>query len=379
MNLLNTLKRIFHLIVLSLIMVACSNSDDLVNEETVPDVLDITVLGDSENQIYEYTLNNGVISNEVNLTASLGLPATLERFDVDYPFVNFIELTENENNFNLYQKNLVTGEQLTVETICGELVGSQLAYQPIISQNKIGLFFYQFNGGGYPDFTLKILDKTTGSCEELFIGNGGFLAYRDTLVYQDRLLLIFQVGEDQFKLLKINLQTSAIEDELTFDTNFWGTINNDLLYLLLDNSQLVSYNLSDFSFEAATAVNFELTLANGLNRSQIFGDELEVFIPYQQPSIFEGAPGTISLTTGQLVRGNNNYLNNVKERLEFELSSAIDFTTFNTDIETNTVVFGFRKLSTNQTEKGGVAFGNFDGEITQIVELPEVPFSIIKN
>ena len=77
-------------------------------------------------------------------------------------------------------------------------------------------------------------------------------------------------------------------------------LNGTDIYLFFpDNSQQI-YEAANFNLISSAFINLDVTISNGLNKPQVNGEEVEVFIPYQQPSIFEGAPGTISLISGDL-------------------------------------------------------------------------------
>ena len=369
-----------NLVLLSVILFsACSNDD---NSNLVPqtNLQDLIVLTNNDNsEIFEQRIVNGALVSSANLTTDLGLPSVLERFDINFPFVSFIEADEAENDFNIYQKNIVSGQIFNDSDICSNLQNGALSYHPILSDNYIGIFYFEFNGNDFPDFYLRVLDKETGLCSVIFLGTGGFQAYTDTLVLEDILFLKIKVDDNEYKLLRIDLSTNVITNELSFNSNFAGVLNGTDMYLFFpDNSQQV-YEVANLNLVSSEFINLDVTISNGLNKPQVNGEEVEVFIPYQQPSIFEGAPGTISLVSGDLIKGDGNYLFQVKETLELELSSAIDFTTFSIDIASNTVIYGYKKLSTTENNTGGIAYGNFEGEIFEIVELGQEPFGIIIN
>ena len=193
------------------------------------------------------------------------------------------------------------------------------------------------------------------------------------------LFLKFQIAQSTFKLLKINLESQNIEEELTFDTNFLGTIADNYVYLFFLNNQQQVREFSSLGFVDSSSLDFNAYIIDGFRLAQIYGDEMEVFINYTQPSLFTGAPGTVSLSTAQIVKGDNTYLFNAKAAIEAQIDGAIVFTSFETDIASNTVIYAFRKIMANQDDTGGLAFGTFDGDISDVYEFNDVPFQIIKN
>ena len=160
-------KSNLNLYILSVLLLfsACSNDD---NSNLVPEtnLQDLIVLTNNDNsEIFEQRIVNGALVSNANLTTDLGLPSVLERFDINFPFVSFIEADEAENDFNIYQKNIVSGQIFNDSDICSNLQNGALSYHPILSDNYIGIFYFEFNGNDFPDFYLRVLNKETGLCE----------------------------------------------------------------------------------------------------------------------------------------------------------------------------------------------------------------------
>lgn len=372
-------KPIITLSFLFLVIFSCSDSENNDDSSPTSNFSNIVVFSNDDSNIYQSDILNQQNSENINLSSLYNLTVNLTQIEQNQDLVSIFERDFLNNNFNIYQYDVNSEETFILDQFC-EVNNPESIFFPVATKLKLVMFTLQPGNNGFFNHKLKVYNKVTGICSEIELGNGIITQY-ETIVDNENLYVKLRIENNQYKLLKINLNINTVEDELIFDDNFWATtINNELIVGISNNQQKV-YNKSNFEFLSNTSINFAVNFVNKLFNSKIHGDEIEVYIPYAQPGTISGAYGTLNLSTGEFVRGNNGYMYDVFQTLNAEFvvpntSGGIGITTSAISLSTNEVIVGFRIFTSDNSLIGGIAYCDFDGNVNEVFELDSVPFHI---
>lgn len=371
------MKKLNFYIILIILLYSCSNSESGENNLNNFIQKDITIIAKNNNQFYQIDiLNNSENINTTNLSETLGIENNYRVLNTSPSLITFFK--SGGYNFPVFQKNIITSEIYTLNQYCG-LDSQEGLLFPTNSNKKLILFTYEpyEDNGSVVNIFIRIYNKQTENCEKLLIGPGLIDSQRSTIVNDENIFVYYINEENKYVIVKINLNTNQIEEELVFDNAFRATLSDNNLHIFFYNNEYEIYNTSNFEL-----INKSTLDVSGINESSGFfethfsGNEMLFKFYYAQPSTISYGPATIDLTTGEVTRGFGNHLFDIKRNLEDQLKASIGITTYNVELQNNLIIIGIRINNVNGNS-GGIVYSNFEGKILEIVELDFEPSKII--
>ncbi len=373
------MKKLYFYLTLIILSFGCSNSD--LDENNLNSTLqkDITIIAKENNQYYQIdVLNNSKNIITTNLSETLGIEYPYLVLNTSPSLISFFKMAGN--SFPVFQKNIITSETYIRNQFC-DLDSQEGRNFPTNSDKKLILFTYEYNENSISNADIinnfiRIYDKQTENCVKLLIGSGELYSRKSTIVIGENIYVYYTNKERKPEIVKINLITNKIEEELIFDNIFRATISDNELHIF-SNGEHEIYNTLNFEMISKSSLNLNNLLGYpGLFETSFKDNEMLIDLPYAQPSPVEYGPATIDLTTGEIIKGLENNLLDVWRDLGDHLKASVGITTYSVDLKSNLIVIGFEKIS-QYNKSGGVVYSNFKGEILKIVELEFIPNKII--
>ncbi|NND15191.1 MAG: hypothetical protein HKN89_02560 [Eudoraea sp.] len=371
-------KYILPVLCIYFLFLSCTNDDTPLQVDIAPTIAhDITVISGSDTAVYEYNIlqENDVVSM-TNLTTTFGLSPSFTYLTTTTNKLTFY--TNALNSFDVFQKDIGNSNVRIFPDICDEMAGETHYIARNSDENIIQI------GEGLsttsapdPEIFVKFYDPQLMSCQRVAAGNGFLASQRGLLIYEETLYMAYQDSEsDQYVLVKIDLESQERIADIRFDNPFTIAVNENLeLHFFFDDSTYAIYDATSFELISESTFNDNSFLgSDGLFDTNFWDNGILVNISYPQPSEISTGPAVMDLESGDLVRGNDSFLFEVRDKLITELGYEIFFTTYEVNLQTGAVVCGFLRAGQGV---GGVVYTNFNGEILKVVEVEGIPGKIV--
>ncbi|WP_037320440.1 hypothetical protein [Salegentibacter sp. Hel_I_6] len=368
-------------ILIIILLFSCSTQDDAeeVDQPTSgqdnPVPFDITAIAKSKDSIYQIDiLENNEEIEVINLSQSLDLPLDIYRNFTDDFSVTFVNI-EN-GNYEFWQKDVRSGTSKNSSPICSLSEYEGVRFVKTDSE-KIGVVTVFNEENNVIKNYLNIYDHVTSSCNRFYIGDF-YIQHRNyTQIYKDRFYLYSsEPDQSQHSLSIFNIDTGEQIERITSETEFRVTMNDEQLFLMFINGQYSTYNLDDLSLEKEGQTNNQyLHHSLGIQKRDFKDNKMVFDFTYPQPSPLASAPAIYDWTTNEITKGGNFYLADAKRALEDDRSLSFNLTKVKVNLDSEILVAGYEDV--RDTNKGGVVYLNFDGEIILDIPLDYAPYEII--
>ncbi|MBT8304262.1 MAG: hypothetical protein KJP09_07310, partial [Bacteroidia bacterium] len=216
---------LFILYISSCLFFACSEIDDGENEANIP--VDVTVLGRNSNSVFQVDIVEGTTTTYSNLTESLGVPFNGRLMDLNnyesllgYHFPNLVD-----NGYTVWEKNIDTSIGTVYNGFCNE-TSIETPYFPQVAEDYITVFTAELISTGNRMLNLRIFNKDLDLCSKTSIGIADQFQLLTRLIVDDKILTYHFDSLGQAIITKIDLNTGAVEGQLTFDSGGAATVRN---------------------------------------------------------------------------------------------------------------------------------------------------------
>ena len=280
---------------------SCSQNDDSIPQSQVP--VNITVLGTDLSSILQTNIDEGTSVTTFDLTNDLGVN----------PNSILMDLHNYENTFGLYfpppfvadytvwEKNVHTNEGIVYNDFCVEST-IETAYFPQVSDDYITVFTAELISTGNRILNLRIYNKTLGFCTKTSIGVSDQFQQLSRLIAGNSILTYHFNDQGQTVITKISLNTSAVEGQLTFETEGAATVRGDKLYFypISGDIRQISYDLSTLQLIGPASFSINPFLGTGLFKTESQGNSILIDGNYNQPFEFATFPALLDQETGDI-------------------------------------------------------------------------------
>ena len=365
-----------NLVKLSLIIFLfnCCSDSDSGNDSGDIFQKDLTIIAQDNSHLFQIDiLNRASNITTTNLTETLGVKKDYNFIKQTGSLISFFTL--NNNNYSVFQKNILTSEIYSNDQIC-TLDDRESKNIPAASNQKLILFTTEWDNADTYNF-LRIYDKETKNCVKLEINSGFINGNSATFVNGEMVYATYRNAEKRV-LIKINLLTNQIENELIFDSSFGATIRGEELHVFFLNKDYKVYNTSNFDLISSNTLQSNFEIPFGFFKTDFYNNEMLIDFLYPQPAPINQGPATVDLTTGEIVRGENTLLWDLRRKILADYQMDVSLLTYSVDLENNVVVCGYSlNYYPNVPDSGGIVYSNFEGEILKLVEFEYVPIKVI--
>lgn len=367
---MNLYKLIYALLVVGLF--GCSSDSDPVNPGPSNLILpDITTLYIDQNDdlVLQEVLNNGEDLILSNLTQELGVPFDYLFSRLDGSTLSFYD--KSPENYGIFERNLISGASNSISNVCDPSTGgiSVIAGR---SENKYVLITDSEN----PDeIFLRIMDKQSGDCIISSLGDGIIPGFNAAAIMGESLFFFKVVGGAQPILMKINLQNGQTEQQLFINEFRTITIDGNRLCVLFPDNSIQIFDTQNLvlSDSGNLGSNF-FDYSFGFDPGRVSGNEFFIEIPLPQPSLYSSSPAVVDMASGNIIKGGQQLIFDIRDNLEAELGESVELLSFDVDLQPGHLVYAFSVGSTAQI---GLLFTNFDAEILKITDLDERPYEVM--
>ncbi len=345
---------------------SCSQNDDTKPQTQIP--INITVLGTNQSSILQANIDEGTNVTNYDLTDNLGVD----------PNSILMDLHNYENTFGLYfpppfvgdytvwEKNVNTNEGIVYTDFCIEST-IETAYFPQVSDDHITVFTAELVSTNNRTLNIRIFNKALGFCTKTAIGLSDQFQQLTRLIAGNSILTYHINDIGQTVITKISLDTSAVEGQLTFETEGAVTVRGDKLYFypISGDIRQISYDLATFQLIGRSDFSVNLFLSAGLFKTESQGNSILIDGNYIQPFEFPTFPALFDQETGVMTQLTD--LAIIKAGLISYLDSdlAIDMSEdYTVDLNNNILIGSFILFNSNVTVvEYGVYYAKFSGEI----------------
>ena len=368
------MKKIFILILSYLLVFSCSND----NEESTPDnknLPEVTVISSVNNILYQQDVNpNSENVTVTNLTDAFGVEINYLSFNIYKSLVSFYQRLTS-NNFIL-QKNTTTNELYVHTGLCKE--PTETIIHVVSNYEKILVFTIEFDStkGLYVTY-MWIFDRTSESCERIFIGDFAFPSGGDNFYIDDKNILIGFRDDLLYKnkIINIDLNSAQVIASLEFEnTYFSATVIEDKLAVLFYQQENKVYDKNTLEpIEDPRFYNLSSTAIPIFFKSEIHNNKLYFDVQLAQPSPAAYTPGYIDLSNNELyLLDGYDLMAKYTEIYGYGFNSFDNHTSYP---KKNIAVFGF----TNNLDEHGLIYTNYEGEILKIIPLEHKVRYVLKR
>ncbi len=362
-------------------MFSCGSDDVVVDTDTTldPSLPNITAFAEVNSEILEVTLlNDQQRIRESNLTQTTGLTNDFVRLLQNAGLATFFTISGND--FEVHQLDILSGETLQFGGLC-QLDAEEGLNEPFASRSSIGFFTFEANpqNDAKPLNNLRISNQETQECSKTLIDAGELFGARAVRVVNNELLANFSTEENQFALVKIDLNTSEVVRRIEFTNPFRVVVNEGVMFIFFEDNTYQSYAQSDFGFLSAGSMGpIQFFEGYGFIDKQVVDAKLLVDVSYIQPSSIESGPGIYDLETNELLKGGDFFLLDVTTKIEQEIGEgSVRITRYLADIETELVICSYERV--DGSGEGGIVYTNFEAELLSHVPTTIAPEFLIRH
>lgn len=374
------MKREFALALLACaLLFACSNDDSNAGAEDISTQVshDITVVASSQTAIYQHDIpRDSDQATSVDLTSTFGLN----------PGFDFVQASENQltfytravESFDVLQKPILLNLAESFPDICVE-EDDETHFLGRNSNSKIVIIGVgsSTTGNPGPELFVKFFDRVSRTCTRMPVGNGFLSSQRGTQMVGNNLYLAYQDFESsQYVLVEIDLENEERRGDIRFDEPWTAAIDDGVAkHFFFDDETYEVYDAQTDELIAASTLDDKGVLGSeGILNTSFWENGLLVIISYPQPSAITLGPAVMDLSDGELTRGNDSFLFDVRDELTNLLGYDNFFVSYGVDLRSGTVVAGFVRAG---LEEGGIVYTNFNGDILKVVEFMGIPEQIV--
>ena len=240
--------------------------------------------------------------------------------------------------------------------------------------------YASFPGGGDPQFSLRILERSTGECRDLPVTDVNVSGIENYSIQGELMALYyFQAFTGTPLITLVNLRSASVEETLIVDENFQAaTFRGTDLWIFNKDASYLVYNTQSGNFIRSGSAPGLPAQGPGMFESRFDGDQMLVQYIYQQPSLFFAQPAVYDFDQSAIIQGGDPFLPELQERVERETGDRVLFGKFAVDLPTDTIALIY--VRGNGAAEGGVVLTNFSREWLEVIPLPYVPEQVeIRN
>jgi len=373
-------------ILLSLFVLGSCESDDENGEinliTQIPEI-DVSVISSDNTDIFQVDVNFGEEDfSRFNLTQELDLNNLFDDFDLNIDKTTITYGSSLGLNTQTGYKNLSTGNSGAISSYClVEDSMDEIRQVQFASGSESTLFFVYgvATANAFDTFFVRIFDKTTESCSELPVSENRTSLVQSYLVHENILALQYTDTETQLpEITCIDLMTKERINTFTLENTFRNaTMWDGLLYVFNTDNTFSILDLDSSEVVEGGSFNISILLGydDGLFKTVFAQSQMLYDLVYPQPSAISSGPAVYDFDTGGTINGDDFFLLTLLENAEQELNGFLVATTYVVDLESETVLLGYRR--DDNLGSGGIIYSNFSGDILDIVSLAQSPEEII--
>ena len=366
-------KNIFW-VVLTLIILGCSNDDNPIEEPEEVTIASFRVVGEDADNVYQYDYDGDIGSGElINLTEEIGvLPSflTLRQLDEFLSFYSF-----RDGAFSLAQRNYRNGASATYVDFYANGPNRSVAWG---TNTLTNVFFGYFGSGDSRVLAIQDVDLQNSQSQDLTIDFNINLLFQPVL-FEDKVYITYLDNEGNYKLTFYDTLGKTLGPIINF-----STIPISILIDAAGDVAVVKngitptleiYDSDDLLFKGANDLTFNTGFSPGpVDGAELLDNKLYYAMPFVQPARFSAGPAIFDLETQENMAID---LIGIVEEAEQEMGFTITVNTQTFSRSKNMFFVGYALLETGN--QGGVLQISTEGELVNNTTFPFFPTYIIKD
>jgi hypothetical protein len=340
--------------------------------------------------VFSAFTNTGAEELQINVTSGGGAPELISLSEElglgDLPFYRR-EITNTSAGFYFWQdrnsgayfKDLETATLFSVTDICGfstENTSEKAILRVSGNRAYVVMAYASFTDEGDPQFSLRILERSTGQCQDLPVPDVNDSGIENYSIEGELMALYYlQAGTGTPLITLVNLKSASVEETLIVGENFQAaTFKETDLWIFNKDASFLIYNTQSGNFiQNGNAVGLPAQ-GPGMFDSRFEGNRMLTQYIYQQPSLFFAQPAVYDFDQGAITQGGDPFLPELQLRVERETGDRVLFGKFAVDLPTGTMALIY--VRGDGVAEGGVVLTNFKREWVEVIPLPFVPEQI---